>query len=41
MLLLLFSHLAVSDSLRPYGLQYARLTCPFHHLPELAQIHVH
>ena len=25
---LLFSHSVVSDSLRPYGLQYARLPCP-------------
>ena len=24
----MFSHSAVSDSLRPYGLQHARLTCP-------------
>ena len=28
MLLLLFSHLVVSDSLWPYGLQHARLPCP-------------
>ena len=26
--LLLFSHLAMSDSLRPHGLQHARLPCP-------------
>ena len=26
--LLLFSHLVVSDSLRPQGLQHARLPCP-------------
>ena len=35
-----FSHSVMSDSLRPHGLKYARLTCP-HHLPELAQIRVH
>ena len=36
----LFSHSVVSDSLRPHGLQHARL--PIHHgLPELAQTHVH
>ena len=34
------SHSVMSDSLRPQGLQYARL--PVHHqLPELAQTHVH
>ena len=38
--MLLFSHPAVSDSLRPHGLQQARLSCP-HHLLELAQTHVH
>ena len=36
----LFSHSVVSNSLRPHGLQYARLPCP-HHLPEFAQVHVH
>ena len=36
-----YSHSVVSDSLRPHGLQHARL--PFQHrqLPELAQTHVH
>ena len=28
MLLLLFSHSVLSDSLQPYGLQHARLPCP-------------
>ena len=28
MLLLLFSHLVVSDSLQPHGLQHTRLPCP-------------
>ena len=36
--MLLFSHLVVSDSLRPHGLQYTRLPC--YQLLELAQIHV-
>ena len=27
-----FSHSLVSDSLRPHGLQHARLPCPFNHL---------
>ena len=35
-----FSHLVVSDSLWPHGLQHARLPCP-HQLPELDQTHVH
>ena len=35
-----FSHSVVSDSLWPHGLQHSRLPCP-HHLPELAQTHVH
>ena len=39
-LLLLFSHSIVSNSLRPWGLQHARLPC-LHHLPEFAQTHVH
>ena len=40
LLLLLFSRLLMSDSLRAHGLQHARL--PFlHRLLELAQIHVH
>ena len=34
-----FSHSVMSHSLRPHGLQHARL--PYHQLPELAQIHVH
>ena len=35
-----FSHSFLSDSLRPHGLQHARL--PVHHqLPEFTQIHVH
>ena len=39
LLFLLFSHSVTSDSETP-GLQHARL--PFlHHLPELAQTHVH
>ena len=40
-MLLLFSLSAMSDSLRPHGLQHARLPCPFHHPPEFAQTHVH
>ena len=40
LLLLLFSRSVMSNSLRPHGLQHARL--PVHHqLPELAQTHVH
>ena len=35
-----FSHSVVSDSLRPHGLQHARLPV-LHHLSELAQTHVH
>ena len=35
-----FSRSVVSDSLRPHGLQHARLPCN-HQLPELAQTHVH
>ena len=35
-----FSHSAISDSLRPHGLQHARLPCPSQ-LPELAQTHAH
>ena len=35
-----FSRSAVSDSLRPHGLQPAKLPC-HHQLPELTQIHVH
>ena len=38
--LLLFGHSVVSDSLRPHGLQHARLLCPSP-TPELAQTHVH
>ena len=40
MFLLLFSHLVMSDSLPRYGLQHARLHCPYY-LPEFAQTHVH
>ena len=40
LLLLLFSHSVVSDSLRPHGLQHSRLPCPLPS-PELAQTHVH
>ena len=48
--LLSFSHSVVSNSLRPHGLQHARLHCPspsprahsiLHHLPELIQTHVY
>ena len=39
-LLLLFSHPVVSDSLQPHGLQHARLLC-LYYLPELAQVHVY
>ena len=35
-----FSHSVVSDSLRPHGLKHTRLSY-LHHLPELAQTHVH
>jgi len=35
-----FSCLAVSNSLRPHGLQHARLPCPLQ-FPEFAQTHVH
>ena len=38
--LLLFCHSVMSDSLRPHGLQQARLPI-LHCLPEFAQIHVH
>ena len=38
--LLLFSCSTVSDSLWLHGLQHAKLPC-LHHLPELAQTHVH
>ena len=38
--LLLLSHLVVSDSLQPHGLQYVRLPCPSH-LLEHTQTHVH
>ena len=41
LILLLFSHSVVSDSLQPHGLQHARLPCPSLYLPELAQTHVH
>ena len=37
---LFFSHSVLSDSLRPHGLQHTRPPC-LHHLPELAQTHVH
>ena len=36
----LFSLSVVSNALRPHGLQHARLPV-LHHLPELAQTHVH
>ena len=39
-LLLLFSRSVVSDSLRPPGLQHARLPCPSP-APGVAQTHVH
>ena len=39
-LLMLFSRSVMSDSLRPHGLQHARLPV-LHHLPELAQTHIH
>ena len=38
--LLLFGRSVMIDSLRPHGLQHARLPI-LHHLPELAQVHVH
>ena len=40
-LLLLFSCSAISDSLRPHGLQHARLPCPSQSPGLFAQIHVH
>ena len=40
LLLLLFSHSVVSDSLRPHGVQHARLPCPSPS-PELAHAHDH
>ena len=39
-LVLLFRHPVVSDSLRPHGLQHARPPC-HHHPLEFAQVHVH
>ena len=39
-LLLLFSHLVVSDSLQPHGLQDARPAHP-HHLLKFAQVHIY
>ena len=39
-LLLLFSHSLMSSSLRPRGLQHPRFPV-LHHLPELAQTHIH
>ena len=41
LILLLFSHSVVSDSLQPHGLQHSRLPCPSLYLPELPQTHVH
>ena len=38
--LLLFSHSVMTNSLQPNGLQHTRLRV-LHHLPELAQTHVH
>ena len=35
----IFSSVQLLSSLRPHGLQHARL--PYHQLPELAQTHVH
>ena len=40
LLVLLFSRSVMSDSLRPHGLQPAGFPV-LHHLPELAQTHVH
>jgi len=40
MFLLLFRCSVMSNFLWPHGLQHARLPC-LHHLPELAQTHVH
>ena len=37
----LFSHSVMSDSLRPHGLQHARHFPVIHHLPEFAQTHIH
>ena len=39
-LLLMFNHSVVSNSLWPHGLQHARLPCPSS-TPDLAQTHVH
>ena len=39
-ILLLFSHWVMSDSLRPHGLQHARIPCPSP-FPGVAQTHVH
>ena len=39
-ILLLFSHWVMSESLRPHGLQHARLPCPSP-FPGVAQTHVH
>ena len=36
--MLLFSHPVGSGSLRPHGLQHARLSV-LHHIPKLAQVH--
>ena len=40
LLLLLFSHPVMSDSLQPHWLKHAKLSVP-HHLPKFAQVHVH
>ena len=40
MLLLLFSHSVVSDSLRPHGLEHDSFLA-FHYFPEFSQNHVH
>ena len=39
-ILLLFSHRVLSDSLRPHGLHMSGFAVP-HHLLEFAQVHVH
>ena len=36
-----FRHSVMSSSLRPHGLQHARILCPSPILPELAQTHVY
>ena len=36
-----FSRSVMSDSLQPHESQHARPPCPYHHLPEFTQTHVH